>query len=160
MGEIDTKYLCAFNSPYELGVRMVYLLNSMFPASADIEKLLLLDYAVIHSKDFDGPDSLHTPVPYRTSEIYVRYDAAKLGMYVMCTKRLVDMQLDKSGITYLAGENSRVLIDSIDSLYLSKLIDRCDWVVNKFGGIDTFELSRFFNDHGHRWSTEPEIGKS
>lgn len=65
MGQIKkSKPIAAFNSPYELGVRMVYLLNSLHPAGADLQKLVLLDYAIVYSNDLGGPPSLHTPVPY------------------------------------------------------------------------------------------------
>ncbi|MFM0069291.1 ABC-three component system middle component 2 [Paraburkholderia aspalathi] len=38
-----------FNSPFELGFRMVYLLSALRPAGADLQKLILLDYAVVYS---------------------------------------------------------------------------------------------------------------
>ncbi|MBH8579517.1 ABC-three component system middle component 2 [Bisbaumannia pacifica] len=157
MGEVNSNSSMAFNSPYELGVRMVYLLNSMFPHAASLQKLLLLDYAVIYSKDFGGPESLHTPVPYRNSELYVRYDSVKTGIYLMSTKKLIDINLGEQGVTYFAGENARVLIDSIDSDYLNSLSERCDWVTRKFGKFDTVELAEKFNDLGHRWSAEIDV---
>ena len=69
-----SKPLAAFNSPFELGVRMVYLLNSLQPAGADLQMLVLLDYAIVYSDDLGGPPSLHTPVPYRGSEYMSRRD--------------------------------------------------------------------------------------
>ena len=39
-----------------------YLLMSMYPRKADLQKLVYLDYATIYSADFQGPSSLHTPV--------------------------------------------------------------------------------------------------
>ena len=42
------KPIAAFNSPFELGVRMVYLLNSLQPAGADLQKLVLLDIEEHH----------------------------------------------------------------------------------------------------------------
>ena len=53
-----SKPLAAFNSPFELGIRMVYLLNSLQPTGADLQKLVLLDYAIVYSHDLDGPPSL------------------------------------------------------------------------------------------------------
>ena len=46
-----SKSVAAFNSPFELGVRMVYLLNSLQPIGADLQKLVLLDYAIVYSDD-------------------------------------------------------------------------------------------------------------
>ncbi|WP_368840580.1 ABC-three component system middle component 2 [Pseudomonas guariconensis] len=51
-----------FNSPFELGIRMVYLLQALMPHGADLQKLVLLDYAIVYSADLNGPSSLHTRV--------------------------------------------------------------------------------------------------
>jgi len=132
----------------------VYLLNSMFPRAAGLQRLLLLDYAVIYSEDFGGPESLHTPVPFRNAELYLRYDVIKTGVYLMSKKRLIDIRLDDQGISYFAGENSRALIDSVDSVYLRKLSERCDWAVREFGEGDVVDLAGRFNNLGCRWLAE------
>lgn len=144
----------AFNSPFELGIRMVYLLTSLFPKGADLQKLILLDYAAIYSGDFEGPNSLHAPVPFRSAELYGRREGVRSGLYLMSIKKLVDVQLDENGMTYFAGENSRALVDSIGSEYLLDLSQRCEWVIAKYGEIETMELTNTFHDLGCRWDAE------
>lgn len=143
-----------FNSPFELGIRMVYLLTSLFPKGADLQKLILLDYATIYSGDFGGPTSLHTPVPFRSAELYGRREGVRSGLYLMSTKNLVDVRLNENGITYFAGENSRALVDSIGADYLLNLSQRCEWVISKFGDIDTIDLTNKFHELGRRWDAE------
>jgi hypothetical protein len=133
---------------------MVYLLSSLFPIGADLQKLVLLDYAVVYSSDFDGPPSLHTPVPFRGNELYSRRELIQTGLYLMSTKGLVTARHDESGISYYAGENSRVLVDSLGAPYALALADRCTWVASTFGNIDSLELTEKFNDLGHRWGAE------
>lgn len=43
-----------FNTPFELGLRMVYLLFALRPGGADLQKLVLLDYAIVYSEDVGG----------------------------------------------------------------------------------------------------------
>ncbi|MHB1188839.1 ABC-three component system middle component 2 [Thiobacillus sp.] len=50
---------------------MAYLLSALAPGGADLQKLVLLDYAIVYSGDLGGPSSLHTPVPYRGAELFI-----------------------------------------------------------------------------------------
>ncbi len=143
-----------FNSPFELGIRMVYLLSNLFPDGADLQKLLLLDYAAIYSGDFDGPESLHTPVPYRSAELYGRRNTVQEGLRLMSTKGLVDVRLSEDGITYFAGDNARTLVDSVGSTYSIELTERCDWVVSVYGAVEMMELTNMFHELGCRWEAE------
>ena len=154
MGKVKLPGISPFNSSFELGIRMVYMLSSVFPKGADLQKLILMDYAAIYSGDFGGPDSLHTPVPFRSAELYSRRSAVQSGLYLMSTKRLVDVRLDEDGITYYAGDNSRALVDSVGSSYLLDLRERCEWVVSHYGSFETIELTNIFHDLGCRWEAE------
>ena len=42
MGQIKRQALPVFNNPFELGIRMVYLLQALMPQGADLQKLVLL----------------------------------------------------------------------------------------------------------------------
>lgn len=154
MGKIDTP--SPFNSPLELGIRMVYLLSAIYPERADLQKLVLLDYAVVYSGDFGGPISLHTPVPFRGNELYSRRDHIQTGLHAMSAKGLVGASFDENGITYFAGEHARTLIDSIGTVYANELMDRCSWAAAEFGQIDSITLTERFNALGHRWGAEIE----
>lgn len=154
VGKIDTNSATPFNSPFELGIRMVYLLANLFPKGADLQKLILLDYAAIYSGDFGGPSSLHTPVPYRNAELYVRRELILTGLRLMASKKLIDIRLGENGIIYFAGENSRTLVDSIGEPYLFALSERCRWVASAMGGKDTILLTEFFLNSGCRWEAE------
>lgn len=43
------------NSPLEVGVRALVLLAESHPEPLDLAELALLDYALLHSGEFDGP---------------------------------------------------------------------------------------------------------
>ena len=145
-----------FNSSFELGLRMVYLLTALKPHGADLQKLVLLDYAIVYSGDLDGPGSLHTPVPYRGAELLSRRELIEQGLYLMSTRGLVDAIMDESGITYLAGPTALTLVGSLTSRYFLALEERCKWAASKFEGKDSPTLMREFAERGHLWGAELE----
>lgn len=151
-----SKLIAAFNSPYELGVRMVYLLNSLHPAGADLQKLVLLDYAVVYSNDLGGPPSLHTPVPYRGGEYLSRRDLIAQSLYLMSTRSLVAVAMDETGITYSAGANARSMVGALMSPYLRELEQRCEWAAATFSQVSSRDLTSSFAEKGHLWGAEFE----
>ena len=127
-----TSPIAVFNSPFELGLRMVYLLCSLRPFGADLQKLVLLDYAIVYSGDLAGPSSLHTPVPYRGSELLSRRELIEQGLYIMSTRGLVDATMDDTGITYVAGPSALAMVGSLTSPYFLELEARCRWAASSF----------------------------
>jgi len=157
MGQMKrSRPVAAFNSPFELGVRMVYLLNSLQPIGADLQKLVLLDYAVVYSHDLGGPPSLHTPVPYRGSEYLSRRDLIAQGLYLMSTRGLVDAAMDVTGITYFAGDAARAMVGALTSPYLRELEGRCRWAAAAFAELGSRQMTERFAQQGHLWGAEFE----
>lgn len=151
-----TRRVSAFNTPFELGLRMVYVLAALRPHGADLQKLVLLDYAIVYSADIDGPSSLHTPVPHRGGELLGRRTLIEQGLYLMSTRGLVDATIDERGITFHAGPNALALVGSLTSPYLRALDERCQWAASAFGAADSLELTKHFSERGHRWGAELE----
>jgi hypothetical protein len=145
-----------FNSPFELGFRMVYLLSALRPGGADLQKLILLDYAVVYSGDLGGPESLHTPVPFRGSELLSRRALIEQGLHLMSSRGLVSARMDDDGITYIAGPSALSLVGSVTAPYFMRLHQRCQWVASRFGQTNTDALTREFAEQGHRWGAELE----
>lgn len=143
-----------FNSPFELGLRMVYLLSALRPVGADLQKLILLDYAVVYSGDLGGPESLHTPVPFRGSELLSRRTLIEHGLHLMSSRGLVTARMDDDGITYVAGPTALSLVGSVTAPYFRRLHQRCSWAASRFGQTGTDALTREFTEQGHRWGAE------
>ncbi|MDN7877756.1 ABC-three component system middle component 2 [Burkholderia aenigmatica] len=156
MGKIIKDTPSPFNSPFEIGFRMVYLLSALGRRGADLQKLVLLDYAVIYSEDLGGPASLHTPVPFRGSEIHSRRALLQQSLHLMSVKGLVGARMDSDGITYIPGEQSRSLVASQTAQYARKLDERCNWAAAQFGDSKSDELTATFLALGHRWGAEFE----
>ena len=156
MGKMKNSAPLVFNSPFELGLRMVYLLCSLRPAGADLQKLVLLDYAIVYSGDLNGPPSLHTPVPFRGGELLSRRTLIEQGLHLMIMRGLVEARADDEGITYLAGKDSFALVGSLASPYFRELEERCNWAAKRYANIGSLELTQMFSDMGHRWGAELE----
>ena len=74
------------------------------PEPFDLERLVEMDYLVVHSGDADGPDSLHAPLPMRAGELLVRRGLIEKGLLLMMSRSLVQRIPAKKGFNYLAGE--------------------------------------------------------
>lgn len=143
-----------FNSPFELGMRMVYLLMCMYPRKADLQKLVYLDYATIYSADFQGPPSLHTPVPLRGGEYISRREVIEKGLQLMAIRGLINVELDSNGISYLLGENGPTLVNLVGGDYPRELVNRCEWVARELGDFSSVELDKLFHIRGMAWGAE------
>lgn len=143
-----------FNTPFELGVRMVFLLLALHPRKADLQRLVYLDYAAIYSADLGGPDSLHTPVPLRGGEYASRREVIEEGLYLMATRSFVDVIANETGILYGVGENGPSLTGLIGGAYSRALFERCRWVASEFGAKSDSELNHVFGSRGALWGAQ------
>ncbi|GGM11393.1 ABC-three component system middle component 2 [Dactylosporangium sucinum] len=128
------------NGPLETGLRALAILDSAFPRSFDLATLAFLDYCVVHSQEFGGPESLHPAVPNHESEIAVKQELLELGLQVMVRARLATLRITPDGIGYAASDAAAGFIELLESSYMHELRDRADWVNEHFGGLDSAEL--------------------
>lgn len=149
-----SNYPVPFNSPFELGIRMIFILMSVYPRSLDLQQLLFLDYAAIYSGDLGGPESLHTPVPLRGAEYTTRRAIVEQGLYIMSMRRFIDVKFGESGIEYQAGENASAMLGIIGGNYSLKLQERCNWIAKKLASLSAVDLQKLFAHEGHRWGAE------
>jgi hypothetical protein len=143
-----------FNSSLESGVRSVVILNSLFPASIDLHRLVDFDYLVVHSGDVNGPESLHAPLPMRAGELLVRRNIVENGLLLMMSRGLLNRVPTGTGIDYIASEKSNSFVRNLETPYLVKLKARADWVSEQFGASSEEEMKgviRGFFDH---WTTQ------
>lgn len=133
---------------------MAFILHALRPRVADLQKLVLLDYALIYSGDLGGPVSLHTPVPQRNSEVYTRRDRIEEGLYLMSRKGVVSANFTDAGISYCAGDQCRQLVYALTSAYARELEARSTWIAVEFGDASSKELTARFDRDGYRWGAE------
>jgi hypothetical protein len=147
-----------FNSPLESGLRAMCILYEAFPAAYDLQRLVFLDYLVVHSGDVSGgPESLHPPTPFRSNEFLVRRRVIERGLRLLLERGLVDVRTTADGFLYCASEEAAAFVQCLYEPYTAALRERAHWAVERFGQASENELADFFNRHLDRWGAEFEI---
>jgi hypothetical protein len=137
MAEIESlKKPDTFNGPLETGLRAVALLGASYPRAYDLQRLVGLDYLLVHTGDVGGPDSLHPPAPLQSAELLVRRVLIERALLLMMTRDLIEREVGPEGIKYVAGENAATFLSSVESEYLTRLKDRAKWLIEVFGSSD------------------------
>ena len=144
-----------FNGPIEVGLRALVLLVEAFPESLDLQRLVTLDYFLLHSGDVDGgPDSLHPPSPLRSGEVAVRRALIEDGLTLYRVRGLIKQELSGRGIEYVAEDTAAAFLGAIRSAYVDRLRQRAEWVVCSFGPLKPEDLNRALEDSLTRWRAE------
>lgn len=155
MNIFEERNTSVFNSPLEIGLRVLYLLNELQPDGCDLQRLVYYDYILVHSSDVpDGPKSIHPKIPHRTTEILVKRELVKKGLTLMHSKELVDSVFDSTGITYKATELTRPFLEYNKSEYAKSLKEISSWLVKKFKPYSDEKLSLFIKNNLDVWGVE------
>lgn len=143
-----------FNSPLETGIRSLAILVAAFPTAFDLQRLVEMDYLVVHSGDADGPNSLHAPLPLRAGELLVRRGLIENGLLLMISRGLIQRIPNEAGFNYIAGEAAAPFISSLTAKYSRQLIDRAHWAVNRFENVSTEEVRHITHRLFEKWSSQ------
>jgi len=143
-----------FNSPLETGVRSLAILVAAFPIAFDLQRLVEMDYLVVHSGDANGPPSLHAPLPFRTGELLIRRGLIEKGLLLMMSRGLIQRIPKSDGFNYLARETAAPFMSSLTSNYSRQLMERAYWAVKGFENIPTEEIRRITHHLFEKWSSQ------
>lgn len=156
----DTFHIGPFNSPLETGLRSLTILEAAFPHRYDLQRLVELDYLVVHSADVGGPESLHAALPLRAGELLVRRQLIEKGLLLMMSKGLIERRVSPDGIEYAASDTASPYLASLTSAYTLRLRERAQWLVANFHGFSTDEIRALIRRFFQRWSSEFETVKA
>lgn len=144
-----------FNGPIEVGLRSLLLLAAAHPHCLDLQRLVILDYLLVHSGDLqDGPPSLHPPSPLRAGEVSIRRQLVQDGLLLLESKGLVARRFSEDGIRYVAEDLAPSVLDAYSSPYVHLLRDRADWAVERAANLDDEQANALFGETLGRWRTE------
>ncbi len=129
-----------FNSALEIGSRIVALLCASYPDPLDIQKIIRLDYLMIHSGDVGGPESLHPPIPHRSGELLIKHELVRRGIYLMMSRGLIKQLSEPDGFKYIAEDEAGNFVSSFKSSYYNELINRANWTISTYSNHSTSEL--------------------
>lgn len=128
MDKIDFKVPQIFNSNVELATRAALILSSMEGRMFDIDELVLLDYALLYSSEFNGPENLHPAVPNHLAEIAQKRELLPDSLLFFLKKGLIDVQYRAEGKYFSANENTTSFVSCLSSDYFIKIWQRLSWL--------------------------------
>ncbi len=155
----DQHRIALFNSSLEAGVRSLAILVAAYPESYDLQRVVEMDYLVVHSGDVGGPDSLHAPLPLRAGELLVRQGLIEKGLLLMLSRGLVSRVQDESGFIYIAAEPAAPFISSLTAIYSRRLVVCAQWAVDHFAEISTEEVRKITHRFFERWGSQLAAGQ-
>lgn len=144
-----------FNSPLEAGLRCLIVLNSGYPNSYDLGRLVFYDYMLVHSGDVEGgPVSLHPATPHRSGEVLIRRPVLESGLQLLVSRGLITVMYKEDGIYYSASEFSSPFIDSLSSNYVCELESKSHWLVDTFDSYSLKSIQDMVNSNLENWGGE------
>jgi hypothetical protein len=149
--------IAPFNSPFETGIRSLEILVAAYPAAFDLERMVEMDYLVVHSGDAGGPESIHAPLPMRAGELLVRRGLIEKGLLLMMSRGLIVRLPAKDGFDYIAGEAAAPFLASLTSAYSRAVKDRAHWAVDRFIGVETSEIRKITHRLFEVWSSQFQV---
>jgi hypothetical protein len=152
---IKTKQKKFFNTPIDIGLRVLFLLQDA-KKLYDLQSLVYLDYFLVHSGDVPGgPESLHPNSPHHAIEILVKRKLMQDGLRAIHKKQLIDISLENKGVYYAKNKlTGEFLKHYSNSLYAEELRVRSKWVFRKFGKYDEEKLKKYVDANIKKWGTE------
>jgi hypothetical protein len=146
-----------FNSPIETGVRALILLAESYPDQLDLQRLLEFDYILVHTKDVDGPPSIHPALPLRSGELLVRRQLIERGLMLMMSRGLIARHATPNGFMYQAEDSAGPFLDALTAEYLDDLKDRAVWVVDRFSEMSDHDIRVLLSRVYDQWSREFQV---
>ena len=143
-----------FNNEIEIGLRILVVLEYIYPKSFDIEMINYYDYFILHTKDIGGNESLHADVPNRFGELVVKRDLIRTSLSLLITKDLVEIKYTDNGIEYKATENTAPFLDTLNEEYTMHLQNNIKWVCNKFKDYKYEQIKMYVDENKEKWGSE------
>ncbi|MGC2423329.1 MAG: ABC-three component system middle component 2 [Nitrospirota bacterium] len=144
-----------FNSPVEIGLRALALLNDAFPIAYSLQRLVVLDYLIVHSDDIPGgPVGLHPQTPHRGGELLVRRSVLEEGLLLYQSRGLVEYRYTDNGVLFAATDRSASFLDVLNSEYLVRLRGIASWLVSEFCLLTDSEINKIAVEHIGEWGAE------
>lgn len=156
MGPLEVEHSRPFNSPFECGLRALFVLVASKQTKISLQRLVYYDYAATHLGDVSSQTdkSLHPQLPYRSSEWVARRETLRQGLGLMCHKGLIDVEFIPSGISYTANSLTYYFISHFDSDYATRLRDHSNRVAKVFDGQTEDAIEALMIEHLGQWGVE------
>lgn len=158
MGDLSEEQMCyhesILSSPLEVGLRMLILLSRL-SISADLQRLAIYDYLLLHSHDIEnGPPSLHPETPLRSTELLVRRNQITRGLYLLETRGLIEREYSLDGIAFRPSKLASRFLEYFESSYAKKCYEVSAWISTRFDQMSSDALQTFIRSRIGQWGVE------
>lgn len=143
-----------FNTPLEIGFRVLIILRQFDNRTLDLEQLMYLDYLCLNTEDVGGPSSIGAPIPNRGVQVFARKELIQQGLTILLSKELIEFINDSDGFSYVISLAGKEFLKLFSTDYFTSLSQRSSWVFENFGKMKVSELRKFMNENISNWGGE------
>lgn len=150
------KMLKIFNSPVEIGIRALIILDKFSPRSLDFQRILYFDYLILNSGDYPkGPPSLHPKLPNRSSAVGIRRKDLTDGLDLLVSRDLVVRDFSaKEGVLFRSTDVAKVFLKYFSTQYHLDLSVRAQWIYESFAALPMNSLISTVETESGEWGVE------
>ena len=149
------RYIQVFNSEIEVGIRVLILLERSSIIKHSLQRLCVYDYILLHAGDIDlSQSNIHPLHPYRSSEYPIKFQIIEKSIYLLISRKLIDVYTDEDGITYGCNVRTKWFLNAFENEYIKKLKRTAEWINTKFLGSSDEELSILIKRKITKWGDE------
>jgi len=150
------KKIQIFNSPEEVGVRILIILD-ICQKKMSKQRIMYYDYFSLHLNDLDQTQSsLHPDNPNHSSEIAIKRDLINRGIELMIAKGLVSVKYSKTGIYYCINQLTHPFLLLFQNEYANELKRNVAAVDNVFSSHTDKQIYKYINNNIGKWVGEFE----
>lgn len=121
------EHYTSFNSTVEIGTRIA-LIVSVLESKNSLDELVILDYALLYSEEFGGPENLHPALPNHIAEISHRREVMPEAINMLLKRGLIDLIIERSGHYYKGNKATHDFVSCLQSTYYKKSWIRLNWL--------------------------------
>lgn len=149
------RYIQVFNTEIEVGIRGLVLLERSSIIKHSLQRLCVYDYILLHAGDIDlSQNNIHPLHPYRSSEYPIKFQIIEKAIYLLISRKLIDVYTDEDGITYGCNDRTKWFLNAFESEYIKKLKNTAEWINAKFSNSTDEELSILMKQKITKWGDE------
>lgn len=136
-----------FNSPFEMGLRMLMLLASNDEDFFSLERIVNIDFIACYSEEFKiSKFSLHGENRYMYGELLNRKILAREAIKSLVIQGLVDVKINH-GYLYKISIEGKKYADSFESEYAHDFRTLTSIIADKYYGVSDDELRNMIQNY-------------
>lgn len=145
MGEVILSSV--FNSPFETGLRIILILNYVYPESCSIEKLTAYDFITLYGSDFGiSPDNLQNDNLFRYSELTTKRENIKKSLRSFTAEGYVAVRSTVSGFSYIITKVGQDFCKELNNGYATTYSNYLSEAVSKYSQLTERKLMQLIFD--------------